>query len=147
MKGFLYYLLVLPTLSLSFPLSAQVDLDHFALSVSDPSTSVIFYSQILGMNEIQNRTQKAGIRWLAIDEKTELHLISGVRGSIQTNKAVHLALHMKDFDRFINKLEEKKIPYSDWAGQNSTITHRADGVRQVYLQDPDGYWIEINGEP
>tara|TARA_R110000868_G_scaffold1389_10_gene10744 strand:+ start:3320 stop:3502 length:183 start_codon:yes stop_codon:yes gene_type:complete len=26
----------------------------------------------------------------------------------------------------------------------SNITKRPDGVKQIYLQDPDGYWIEVN---
>jgi lactoylglutathione lyase len=25
-----------------------------------------------------------------------------------------------------------------------TTTTRVDGVQQIWLQDPDGYWVEIN---
>jgi len=24
------------------------------------------------------------------------------------------------------------------------VTNRVDGVHQIYLKDPDGYWLEIN---
>ena len=24
---------------------------------------------------------------------------------------------------------------------------RSDGVRQIFIQDPDGYWIEVNDAP
>ena len=41
-------------------------------------------------------------------------------------------------------LDALKIPYSDWPGAAHTVNHRDDGVRQIYFQDPDGYWIEIN---
>ncbi len=26
----------------------------------------------------------------------------------------------------------------------NSITTRVDNVKQIWLQDPDGYWIEIN---
>jgi len=39
-----------------------------------------------------------------------------------------------------------KIAYSDWQGKPNTINARADGIKQIYLQDPDGYWIEVNND-
>ena len=50
----------------------------------------------------------------------------------------------KDIDVFVMRLTSMKIAYSDWQGKPNTVTLRADGVKQIYLQDPDGYWIEIN---
>ncbi|MFZ1229702.1 MAG: VOC family protein, partial [Saprospiraceae bacterium] len=74
----------------------------------------------------------------------ELHLISTIKERVKINKAVHFALSTKDFDKFIQNLDGKKIPYSDWPGTPQKINVRADGIRQVFLQDPDGYWIEVN---
>ena len=37
-----------------------------------------------------------------------------------------------------------KITYSDWPGTPGKINVRADGIKQVFFQDPDGYWIEVN---
>ncbi|CAN5363211.1 hypothetical protein BH20ACI2_BH20ACI2_08210 [soil metagenome] len=42
------------------------------------------------------------------------------------------------------RLDDAKIIYSDWPGAVNKITERADGVKQMYFQDPDGYWIEVN---
>ena len=36
------------------------------------------------------------------------------------------------------------IAYENWAGEKSAVTKRVDGVQQIYFQDPDGYWIEVN---
>jgi lactoylglutathione lyase len=36
-----------------------------------------------------------------------------------------------------------QVKYRNFAG-NGKVTDRPDGVHQVYLQDPDGYWIEVN---
>jgi lactoylglutathione lyase len=47
-------------------------------------------------------------------------------------------------DAFVDKLNSKHIAYSDGHGKQTAIFLRADGVKQVYFNDPDGYTIEIN---
>ena len=37
-----------------------------------------------------------------------------------------------------------EIDYSNWKGDLNTIQERVDGKRQIWIQDPQGYWIEIN---
>ncbi|HZV69551.1 MAG TPA: hypothetical protein VFG10_08405 [Saprospiraceae bacterium] len=37
-----------------------------------------------------------------------------------------------------------KITYSDWPGVKHKVNIRADGIKQIFFQDPDGYWIEVN---
>ncbi len=118
--------------------------NHIALSVKDVDASVAFYKSILNLNEITNRTKMDGIRWMSLGEDKELHLISIIKGEIKQNKAVHFAIASYNFDDFISTLETKQIPYSSWPGEQNKITIRADGVKQVYIQDLDGYWIEIN---
>jgi catechol 2,3-dioxygenase-like lactoylglutathione lyase family enzyme len=41
-------------------------------------------------------------------------------------------------------LRDHGVEYSNFRGTPSEPQIRPDGVRQVYLQDPDGNWIEIN---
>jgi catechol 2,3-dioxygenase-like lactoylglutathione lyase family enzyme len=57
---------------------------------------------------------------------------------------VHFALTTPDFDAFVGNLDKMKIEYSDWPGTPHKINMRAHGIKQVYFQDPDGYWIEVN---
>ena len=142
---------VIVTLLLSKTVVAQeasndfgMQFNHVALSVSDLDASVSFYKNVLKLHEITNRTEKDGIRWFSLGQGKELHLISVVPGEISLNKAVHFALSAPKFDAFIANLKARNIKYSSWAGENQKITIRADGVKQVYIQDPDGYWIEIN---
>lgn len=118
--------------------------NHLALSVKDVNRSADFYKNVFQLKEITNRTEMAGIRWISLGEGKELHLISILKEEVKINKAIHLALSTNQFDRFIKLLNENKIEYSNWPGLVNTVTKRADGIQQIYLQDPDGYWIEVN---
>lgn len=134
-------------IALNSPIYAQklnFSFNHVAISVTDLERSCTFYKEVLKLEEITNKTKVEGIRWFTIGNGIELHLISTIKERVKINKAVHFALSTKDFDKFIQNLDGKKIPYSDWPGTPQKINVRADGIRQVFLQDPDGYWIEVN---
>jgi len=106
----------------------NLSINHIALSVKDVDRSAAFYKTVLLLPEITNRTKIEGIRWV----------------TLTINKAVHLALTTDNFDAVLKRLADLKITYSDWPGIPNTFTSRADGVKQLYFQDPDGYWIEVN---
>lgn len=118
--------------------------NHLALSVKDVDRSVEFYKNTLKLEEITNRSKLEGVRWLSLAEGKELHLISIVKENVVVNKAVHLALTTNNFDAFVERLDQLKIAYSDWPGADHKVNIRADGIKQIFFQDPDGYWIEVN---
>ena len=119
-------------------------LNHLALSVKNVDSSAGFYKDVLKLQEITNRTEIEGIRWFSLGEGKELHLISNLKENVTVNKAVHFALTTSNFDVFVKTLDAMNINYSDWSGTPRKINIRADGIRQIFLQDPDGYWIEVN---
>jgi catechol 2,3-dioxygenase-like lactoylglutathione lyase family enzyme len=143
-------LLVIVVIGLPLPLFGQespvgsITFNHVAISVQDADRSAVFYRNVFGLNEITNRTEVEGIRWFSLGEDKELHLISVVREPVSLNKAVHFALTTPDFDGFVEVLRQSGIGFSDWAGNAGKITVRADDTKQLYIQDPDGYWIEVN---
>jgi len=142
--------LIIITLMLTGFLRAQDEstfnftFNHLALSVKDVDRSAEFYKKVLNLNEITNKTKIEGIRWLSLGEGKELHLISILKENVTINKALHFALTTSNFDTFIKTLDEMKISYSDWPGTPQKINIRADGIKQIYFQDPDGNWIEVN---
>lgn len=120
--------------------------NHIALSVKDVNESIEFYQKVLQLKEIKNTASDSKTRWLSFDDGKQLHLIPRPNSEIKTNKAVHFALTTPDLNSFIRYLNELKIDYSDWLGSPNKDYMRKDGIRQVYFQDPNGYWIEINDD-
>lgn len=120
--------------------------NHMALSVRDVDRSAEFYKNVLKLPEITNRSKLEGVRWFSLGDGKELHLIAIIKEPVTANKALHLALTTADFDSFFKELARSGIAYSDWPGAAGKINVRADGVKQVFFQDPDGYWIEINSQ-
>lgn len=122
---------------------ASFTFDHLALAVKDLNRSAEFYTNVFQLKEITNRTANPTIRWISLGDGKELHLITNSE-SVVINKTIHLALATDNLDAFTDRLKQMKIAYADWGGTPNTFNVRADGIKQIYLQDPDGYWIEIN---
>jgi catechol 2,3-dioxygenase-like lactoylglutathione lyase family enzyme len=122
----------------------QFQVDHFALVVEDLQQVGDFYGGVLGLEEIPHPSEPTGFRWFRIQGDTQLHLIGKERVAKEDNKSEHLCLSVNDLDRFMAFLNEKGVPFWDWPGQEGAVTLRADGVRQIYLRDPENNWIEIN---
>jgi lactoylglutathione lyase len=122
----------------------KLSFNHQAIAVRDLARSARFYNEVLGLDEIQNMTGKPTIRWFSMGNGSELHVISGDTRGIILKKEVHIAFAVADLDSVMTDLDSRGVLYSDWAGTPHRAGSRADGVRQIYLQDPDGYWLEIN---
>ncbi|WP_421870327.1 VOC family protein [Marinoscillum sp.] len=141
--------IIILLLLVCFEVSAQnyqpkVKTDHIAIVVTDLSKSAQFYAEILGLGEITNQTKKSNIRWFSFADGVELHLIQTSKEGIQTKKDLHLAVAVDNLPEFMKMLQAKRIPFESWQGESGKSNSRPDGVNQVYIRDPDGYWIEVN---
>lgn len=121
----------------------NITFNHLALSVKDLNRSAAFYKNVLMLPEITNLSGNDDIRWFSLSAGRELHLIYNEE-KVVTNKSIHIAFTSLSFDAILQRMYELKIQYSDFAGKPNTINKRADGIKQIYFQDPDGYWIEMN---
>ncbi|QWX84905.1 VOC family protein [Cellulophaga sp. HaHaR_3_176] len=124
--------------------SYNFTIDHATLIVNDLKATGEFYKNIIGLQEIEHPTKDPNFRWFSIQGNTQLHLIYKDAVVMKKHKSSHICLSTNQLDSFIENLNNKNISYEDWPGEKGGITLRADGVRQIYLTDPEGYWIEIN---
>ncbi len=142
-KKLLFSFLLL-TISMGLAQDISYRIDHYSMVVKDLDKTGDFYVKVLGLQDIPHPDRAEGFRWFTIDGVSQLHLIK--KDSLPTgkSKSEHLCLSTSNLDGLLEYFKGSKIPYWDWAGETNKVTVRSDGVRQIYLQDPEGNWIEVN---
>jgi lactoylglutathione lyase len=119
-------------------------LNHVAIFVKNLSISDAFYRQVIGLDSIGEPFHDGKHRWLSVGPGQSLHIIEGADQQKNYFKNNHICFSVPSVENFILLLRKEKIRWEDAAGQLYAITRRVDGVKQIWLQDPDGYWIEVN---
>ena len=123
---------------------AKASLNHIALTVHNLGKSTAFYKNIIGLDTIPEPFHDGKHTWFQIGPLSHLHLIEDPKTVNAPYKGTHLCFTVPSVLDFIERLKKAKVPYEDWAGKPNAFTLRVDGVKQIYFQDPEGYWIEIN---
>jgi catechol 2,3-dioxygenase-like lactoylglutathione lyase family enzyme len=119
-------------------------LDHIALLVRDLDESVAFYTALPGVREISDPMGGTHIRWLEYASGQRFHLQAGDISAVHVEKQTHFAFSADDFEAALATLGAAGLAYGDFRGNPGAINVRPDGMRAVFLEDPNGYWIEIN---
>ena len=123
--------------------TVTVAIDHVALHVADLDASAAFYSGVFRLQEIPAAAK--GRRWFSLGKGVALHLLGERSAPVADDRSVHLALTSDNLEPILQRLRDRRIPWSDFAGNPGGVsTGRSDGVRQIFLRDPDGYWVEVN---
>ena len=118
---------------------------HIAVLVKDLEKSWIFYGEILGLKEVEEPFKDGLHRWFELGSVT-LHLIEEPWEELVFRRSNHLCVSVEDLDAFIQKLKANTIGFEDARGNKDRIHIRPDGIRQVFFQDPSGYWVEANDD-
>jgi lactoylglutathione lyase len=116
--------------------------NHIALYVADLERSTAFYRDVIQAEVIADPFQDDRHVWFRIGEHNQLHLIG--HGESPDVGNMHIAFSVPSLDDFLGRLKEFGIRHENGKGTASKARMRPDGVKQMYLHDPDGYWIEIN---
>jgi lactoylglutathione lyase len=83
--------------------------------------------------------------WMRTGKHSQLHLIQGAKEVMEHDINSHFAYSVPDLAAFEKHLDDMHIKYGNWTG-GKTLQLRPDGVKQIYFQDPDNYWIEVNDD-
>lgn len=121
-------------------------LNHIALQVTNLPKSTLFYREILGLDTIPEPFHDGKHTWFAIGAGAQLHIIEAAFKPVIPLKHTHLCFSVASVPDFVQQLKKRNIAWEDWPGVKGTITTRPDGVKQIYFQDPDGYWVEVNDD-
>lgn len=133
--------------TITFTTQAQqtgAHINHTAVYVTDLKTSAAFYQNIIGLDTIPEPFHDGKHAWFKTGPGVALHVIQGAETRKEYYKNQHTCFSVASVDAFTKLLIAKNISFEDVKGNKGAVTNRVDGVKQLWLQDPDGYWIEIN---
>src|SRR5687768_3654468 len=122
----------------------KVRINHTAIFVVDLKVSKNFYENILGLDTIPEPFHDGKHAWFSTGPGSSLHIIEGASEKKTYYKNQHTCYSVNSVEAFAEVLRKNNITYEDLSGKKNAISSRVDGVKQMWLQDPDGYWIEIN---
>lgn len=141
----LFVLALVFSLIPSYAQEVSRTLNHVTLVVSNFEESAAFYTDLLGLEQIDAAWLLEKQMFLALGDNLELHIgeVGGVE--IKPNGFNHFAIAVDDFDAFLDHLKSEGVVYTRLGGgEDFFVSTRPDNVRQTWIADPDGYWIEIN---
>lgn len=115
--------------------------EHVAIQASDIDRSAAFYHEAFGLRIIP--TPLKNRRWLDLGHGMALHILDGRTAPKPSNRDEHLALHVDDLATVTAWLDAHHLAWTNFTGEPRKMQLRFDGVRQIYVQDPDGYWLEV----
>lgn len=125
--------------------NTTLEFDHNALHVNNLQKSVDFYQNVLKLEKISEPFKDNAHVWFRIGAHEQLHLIAGgATPVLPRDIGTHFSFRVASIKDFIALLDRINIKYYTTKGEPNVVTHRPDGIKQIYITDPDGYWIEIN---
>jgi len=121
-------------------------LNHIALSVYDLKKSASFYTEVLQLDTLEEPFKDGLHAWLQIAPGYSMHLIQDATEITEHSRNNHTCFSVASIDDFLVHLSKFGIDYYSARGEFRKVGTRVDGVKQIYIKDPDGYWIEVNDE-
>ncbi|CAN5499409.1 hypothetical protein BH10BAC2_BH10BAC2_28490 [soil metagenome] len=119
-------------------------INHLAIYVVDLQKSGDFYMNIVGLDSMPEPFHDGKHTWLRMGPKASLHIIQGADMPKEYYKNNHICFSVASVEAFTAVLKNKGIVFEDLSGNKNVFSKRPDGVKQIWFQDPDGYWLEIN---
>ncbi len=122
----------------------KAKINHTAVYVVNLEASRHFYQDIVGLDTIPEPFKDGKHIWFNTGIGIAMHVIQGAEAKKEYYKNQHTCFSVTSVKAFTNVLKNNNITWENVNGTKQAITIRVDGVQQIWLQDPDGYWIEIN---
>ncbi len=141
-----FFCLSLICLHVSAQSPSQPVFNHTTIFVTDLKRSADFYEKVLQLPVIPEPFHDNKHVWLRAGEHSQIHIVLGAKEDSDHDINIHLAFSVASMDSFMKHLDSVQAVYGNWAKEVKKTQDRPDGVKQIYLKDPDGYWIEVNND-
>lgn len=119
---------------------------HTRMRVSDLDETIRFYTTVLGLEVIEQKTSPRGshLAFLRVPNSDELIELTSFppSGPVKVQEdLVHLAFQVESLDETITSLNAQGVTITD--GPTTT----SSGSRFIFIEAPDGYEIELIERP
>ena len=113
---------------------------HAMIRVRDLQASMQFYRELIGLRELRRKEigDEAMLVMLTDDDENyqvELTFNKDGRDYTRGDQFGHLAFYTEDLEKVVEEVERRRLPYRRSRPELSS--------RYIFIQDPDGYDIEI----
>lgn len=146
MKKVYCLLLMVMAVSLALPSFGQTKahLNHVAIYVVDLQRSGNFYHDFFHLDTIPEPFHDNRHIWYSIAPGVAMHVIQGADKPKEYYQNNHICFSVPSIPAFVEKLKATHRQWYDSMGNPGIVTTRVDGVKQIWVQDPDNYWLEVN---
>lgn len=120
--------------------------NHLTIYVVDLQKSADFYRKVMQLEEIPEPFHDNRHVWFKMSEHGNLHVVQGAKEVTAHDINIHLAFSVPSVEAFSKHLDAMNVKYGNWAQSSKEPQVRPDNVKQIYFQDPEGYWIEVNDD-
>lgn len=135
------------TCSLQTHAQSKPHFNHTTIFVTDLVRASKFYKEVMMLDIIPEPFHDMKHTWFSLGNHGQLHVVSGATEDIAHDISIHLAFSVASLPDFITHLEKFGVEYRNYGKEDKKLQMRPDNVTQIYLQDPDGFWIEVNNDP
>ena len=129
-----------------FAMAQSPVFNHVTVYVVNLEKSTSFYKNVMQLEIIPEPFKDNRHTWFKIGEHGQLHVVSGAAAISPHDINIHLAFRVASLPDFMKHLDQLQVTYGNWKGDTKAPQLRPDGIQQIYFQDPDGYWIEVNDD-
>jgi len=112
---------------------------HVSISARDLDESARFYEEFFGLKEVPSPEFSGPVRWLRAGN-LQLHLFLDESPAPARH---HFAFDVDDFEAAYMKAQKWGVQVA--SGNYSTVRELPGGEAQMYINDPSGNLVEING--
>ena len=120
--------------------------NHTTIYVTDLQKVADFYRKAMMLQEIPEPFHDNKHVWFKIAEHSELHVVQVAKEVTPHDINIHLAFSVPSVEAFAKHLDSMNVKYGNWAQTSKEPQVRPDSIKQIYFQDPEGYWIEVDDD-
>ncbi len=114
-----------------------LELNHVALHVQDLSAACEFFKTVLCLEPLARPAFDFPGAWFRLGTEQELHLIGQRAEPVHShNRGNHFALRVDDINAWEAHLQKVNADFRP-------RKRRPDGAWQIFVNDPDGHFIEL----